>query len=189
MIKIAIFASGGGSNARKIVSYFSGRADIGVALLVSDRVDSGVLNMSGIDTYVMPGWKEVLEELKERAIDVVVLAGFLRKVPDVLIQAYPEKILNIHPSLLPRYGGKGMYGMHVHEAVKKNGDSLSGMTIHLVNERYDEGRILFQASCPLEETDSAADIAAKVLSLEHRHFAAVLEQYILQKPIRGYNEV
>lgn len=189
MIKIAIFASGGGSNARKIVSYFSGRADIGVALLVSDRIDSGVLNMSGIESFVMSGWKEALEILKERAIDVIVLAGFLRKVPDMMIQAYPEKILNIHPSLLPRYGGKGMYGMHVHEAVKKNGDTISGMTIHLVNERYDEGRILFQATCPVKDTDSAADIAARVLSLEHRHFAAVLEQYILQIPITGANEV
>jgi phosphoribosylglycinamide formyltransferase-1 len=188
MIKIAIFASGGGSNARKISAYFEGRADIGVTLVVSDRADAGVLSLSGVTCIVMKGWDALSEALKDRGIDVIVLAGFLKKVPERLIQAFPGRIINIHPSLLPKYGGKGMYGMHVHEAVKKNGDTISGMTIHLVNERYDEGEILFQARCPIDTADTAKDIAAKVLTLEHRHFAPVLEQYLRQEPIIGATE-
>ncbi|HMN90719.1 MAG TPA: phosphoribosylglycinamide formyltransferase [Saprospiraceae bacterium] len=187
MKNIAIFASGTGSNAAKIVAYFRNNPHIQVRLIVSNRSEAPVLNMAraaGIETLVV--WKHefydtqnLLQILHARQIVFIALAGFLWLIPDYLVRAYPQRIVNIHPALLPRYGGKGMYGRHVHEAVKAAGESESGITIHYVNERYDEGDIIFQKKCILEPNDTSEDIAHKVQALEHRYFAPLIEQLLL----------
>ena len=118
-----------------------------------------------------------MDTLKDHHIVGVVLAGFLRKIPPALLRAYPDKMMNIHPALLPRFGGKGMYGHHVHKAVKESGDDMSGPTIHLVNEKYDDGKILFQAKVAIDPKDSPEDIGAKVLKLEHTYFPRIIESY------------
>lgn len=189
MQQIAIFASGTGSNARKIIEYFQNKPDITVSLVLSNRAKAPVLEMArehGIDTLILAreafyATDHLLDQLKGYPIDFVVLAGFLWLVPSYLVRAYPRKMVNIHPALLPKYGGKGMYGQRVHEAVKKAAERESGMTIHYVNEAYDEGDIIFQASCRLEKEDSPEKIAEKVLRLEHEHFAPVVEQLILKQ--------
>lgn len=186
MKNIAIFASGTGTNAKKIVAHFAGNEEIRVALIVSNRAQAPVLQMAkeaGIDTFVLDraafyGSEAILDILRNYRIDFVVLAGFLWLVPPYLVRAFDRRIVNIHPALLPKYGGKGMYGMHVHRAVKEAGDRESGMTIHYVNEHYDEGNIIFQARCVVEPEDTPEDIAGKVQQLEHRHFAPVIEQLI-----------
>ena len=129
----------------------------------------------------------VLEALNAEAIDFVVLAGFLRLIPSQLVEAYPDRIVNIHPALLPKWGGKGMYGMRVHEAVKQAGELETGISIHYVNNRYDEGNIIFQASCPVEEQDSPATIAEKIHLLEHRHYPQVVEDILRQMPEKHQN--
>lgn len=187
--KIAIFASGGGSNARKIIEYFKDSPVGEVALVVSNKRNAGVLDIAegqGIPTHIMDrqGFYDsevILDTLKQHEIDLVVLAGFLWLVPGYLVRAFPGKILNIHPALLPKYGGKGMYGHHVHEAVKAAGEPESGMTIHFVNEHYDEGDIIFQASCKLSPEDTSEEIAQKVLRLEHKHYPETIEKVILDK--------
>ncbi len=188
--QIAIFASGGGSNARKIIEYFKNSETIAVQLVVSNKKDAGVLDIahaSGIETLVIhradfAREDQLLTELRARNIDYIVLAGFLLLVPTYLVAAFPQRIFNIHPALLPKYGGKGMYGHFVHEAVKAAGETESGMTIHLVNEQYDKGDILFQARCTLMPEDSPEDIARKVLALEHRYYAEVIEKTITETP-------
>ncbi|MEM1216505.1 MAG: phosphoribosylglycinamide formyltransferase [Bacteroidota bacterium] len=185
MPQIAIFASGTGSNARKIIEYFQDHPSIEVTLVVSNKSAAPVLEMAesfGIATQVIQRkvfyeTETLLDDLQ--SVDLLVLAGFLWLVPPYLVHAFPHKIVNIHPALLPRYGGKGMYGMHVHQAVAEAGETESGLTIHYVNEVYDEGQIIFQARCALDATDTAEDIAAKVLALEHEHFAPTLEQLLL----------
>jgi phosphoribosylglycinamide formyltransferase-1 len=184
--QIAIFASGSGSNARKIIEYFNNSETIAVRLVVSNKKDAGVLDIAqsqGIETLVVnradfAREDQFLLELRARNIDYIVLAGFLLLVPAYLVAAFPQRIFNIHPALLPKYGGKGMYGHIVHEAVKAAGDTESGMTIHWVDEHYDEGTILFQARCTLTPDDTPEDIARKVLELEHRYYATVVEQAI-----------
>ncbi|GLR19164.1 phosphoribosylglycinamide formyltransferase [Portibacter lacus] len=186
MTNIAIFASGRGSNAQAILEYLKGHEEISVKLILSNKKDAGVLLLADeyhIEKFVFNKSQFnsediVLQKLKSLNIEVLVLAGFLWKIPSYLIQAYPERIINIHPSLLPKYGGKGMYGRHVHEAVYKNKDLESGITIHLVNEVYDDGKILFQASKELEPTDEPSVIASKVLELEHFYFPRVIEAFI-----------
>jgi phosphoribosylglycinamide formyltransferase-1 len=183
---IAIFASGTGSNARKIVEYFANNPHIHVRLIVSNRAKAPVLAMAtdhGIATQLLTRQafyesEDILATLRAYDIDLIVLAGFLWLVPTYLVQAYDRRIINIHPALLPDYGGKGMYGMHVHRAVKAAGEPESGMTIHYVNAQYDEGDIIFQARCALRSEDSPEEIAAKVLRLEHRHFAPTIEQLL-----------
>jgi phosphoribosylglycinamide formyltransferase-1 len=185
-INLAIFASGGGSNALKIIEHFKAHPAIGVALVVSNKKDSGVLDIAhknGIPTLIIQRQsfyesQEILKVLAEYRVDFLVLAGFLWLVPSYLVRAFPRKILNIHPALLPKYGGKGMYGSHVHSAVKDAGETESGMTIHFVNEHYDEGDIVFQASCALETNDSPADIARKVLVLEHEFYPKTIEKVV-----------
>ncbi len=187
MVNFVIFASGGGSNARNIITHFENSPVGRVALVVSNKPNAGVLDMAeahGIPTHIIDrqGFYEtegLLDVLKQYEIDFVVLAGFLWLVPAYLVRAFPHKILNIHPALLPKYGGKGMYGHHVHEAVKAAGETASGMTIHFVDEHYDEGDIVFQAQCPVKATDTAADIARNVLALEHRYFPEIIERVIL----------
>jgi phosphoribosylglycinamide formyltransferase 1 len=180
---IAIFASGGGSNALKIIQYFQNHEQIKVALIIANKPNIGVLKIA--DEYEIPSavinrqqWNEehqVIELLEAHSIELIVLAGFLWLMPSKLVSAFPNKILNIHPALLPKYGGKGMYGHFVHEAVKAAGEHESGMTIHFVNEKYDEGHIIFQAKCKIAISDSAEDIARKVLALEHEHYARIIE--------------
>ena len=193
MHNIAIFASGGGSNARKIIEHFK-ESPIGrVVLVVSNKKDAGVLNIAAdnnIPTHLLTraGFyetKEILKLLDEYQIDLIVLAGFLWLVPGYLIQAFPKKIVNIHPALLPSYGGKGMYGAHVHAAVKAAGEKESGITIHFANEHYDAGDIIFQTTCALDETDTPETIARKVLTLEHEHFPKVIEQLLVDKVDEG----
>jgi phosphoribosylglycinamide formyltransferase-1 len=187
--KIAIFASGGGSNARKIIEYFKDSPVGEVALVVSNKRNVGVLDIAeshGVPTHIIDrqGFYEsevMLDKLKQHKIDLIVLAGFLWLVPGYLVRAFPGKILNIHPALLPKYGGKGMYGHHVHEAVKAAGEPESGMTIHFVNEHYDEGDIVFQATCQLSPEDTSEEIAQKVLKLEHQHYPEIIEKVILEK--------
>lgn len=154
-----------------------------VVLVGSNRADAGVLELAkenGVDTFYLSRQEfvegtKVLAVLKEAKVDVIVLAGFLLKVPAELIAAYPDRIVNIHPALLPKFGGKGMYGMNVHKAVFAAGEQYSGMTIHLVNEHFDEGQHLFQARVRISADDTPETIAQKVLKLEHQYFAPVVE--------------
>jgi phosphoribosylglycinamide formyltransferase-1 len=183
---IAILASGSGTNARRLIQYFRIHPEGEVALLVSNKPDAPVLGMArneGVESRVIDreGFyqsRELLPHFRERGIDLIALAGFLWKVPDYLVEAYEGRMLNIHPALLPDFGGKGMYGMHVHRAVKAAGHDQSGMTIHLVNARYDEGQILYQASCTLSPSDTPEDIARKVQQLEHRYYPPVVAQLL-----------
>lgn len=187
--RIAIFASGNGSNAEAIIQYFNNHPTIKVALVLSNNADAFVLERAKKakipaksftrDEYKTPG--KVLEYLSSENITHIVLAGFLWLVPDYLIKSYPDKIINIHPALLPKFGGKGMYGNRVHEAVKLAGEKETGITIHLVNEHYDDGRVLFQKSCPVETHFSAADIGKCVLALEHKYYPEVIEEWILSR--------
>ena len=184
---VAVFASGGGSNAEEIFKYFQNHEEIDVCLLLTNNPKAKVLerarkyNVPAVvfskDDFVPSG--NVPKLLSEKKVTHVVLAGFLWLIPEFLIRAFPNKIINIHPALLPKYGGKGMYGEKVHAAVKQAGEKYSGLTIHLVNENYDEGRILYQAECALNEDDTPADIAKKVLELEHANYAKVIEGWIL----------
>lgn len=184
--RLAIFASGGGSNARCIIEFFEKNKDAEVALVMSNKPDAGVLDIArahGIPTQIISrssfyDTEDVLAVLKEKSVDFVVLAGFLWLVPSYLVRAFPNKIVNIHPALLPKFGGKGMYGMHVHEAVKAAGERETGISIHFVNERYDEGDLIFQAKCAVSEADSPADIARKVLKLEHEHFPQIIQKLL-----------
>jgi phosphoribosylglycinamide formyltransferase-1 len=184
--QLAIFASGTGSNARKIIEYFKDHPTIRVSLVISNKPDAPVLAMAQshqIETLVITRKsfyesEAILETLRENKIDLVVLAGFLWLVPDYLIRAFPRRIINIHPALLPQYGGKGMYGHHVHQAVWEAREPDSGITIHYANEHYDEGDIIFQIKCVLSPEDNPEDIARKVLELEHYYFARVIERVL-----------
>jgi phosphoribosylglycinamide formyltransferase-1 len=184
--KLAILASGNGSNAAVICHYFKNHPKISVTWIGSNKQDAYVLQRArdmGIESGVFN--KQTLESdafslvLKEMGITHIILAGFLLKIPLHLVHTYADKIINIHPALLPKYGGKGMYGHFVHEAVIEAGDKISGITIHLVNEKYDEGRILFQASCEVSPSDSIDTLTKKIHQLEHRYFSEIIEDYVL----------
>jgi len=183
---IAIFASGAGSNAAKIIEHFAESASVKIALIVCNKPGAGVLTIAAnnnIETLLIE--KEnffrgdaYLPQLKTVAIDFIVLAGFLWKIPEQLIAAFPNKIINIHPALLPKYGGKGMYGNFVHAAVIAHQEKESGITIHYVNEHFDEGKHIFQATCPVEPNDTPESLATKIHVLEHLHFARVIEEVL-----------
>ncbi len=180
--QICIFASGTGSNAQKIIDYFKHHVDIRVRLIVTNKATAGVLTIAqkeGIDSHILTknelSSQAFIAKLQQKNIDLIVLAGFLKLIPLSLIKAFPNQIVNIHPALLPKYGGKGMYGMNVHKAVRENNDTTSGMTIHYVNKQYDEGKHIFQASCDIFPEDTAEMIARKVLVLEHGFYAMVIE--------------
>lgn len=183
---IAIFASGAGSNALKIIEHLKEHVSIQVALIVCNKPDAGVLAIArthGIPTLLIEKERffrgdAYLAELQKHHIRFIVLAGFLWKVPDALIKAYPDKIINIHPALLPKYGGKGMYGMRVHEAVIAAGEKESGITIHYVNEHFDEGAPIFQARCPIAPGDTPEQLAQKIHALEHRYFPETVEKTV-----------
>ena len=184
--KIAILVSGTGTNAINIIEYFEKNSVADVALVVSNKTDALAVEKAqnkGVKTIVFnnESFKKnsiVLNYLKSESIDFIVLAGFLMKVPNDIIHAYPNKIVNLHPSLLPKYGGKGMYGSHVHRAVIEAQESESGISIHFVNEEYDEGAIIFQAKVRVEKKDSVEVLAQKIRQLEHRFFPKIVEQVI-----------
>jgi phosphoribosylglycinamide formyltransferase-1 len=189
---IAIFASGTGSNAQKIIDYFSIVSPlerdnlIEVVLIVCNNTDAGVLKIAekeNIPSIIIQRRKfyddGYLPELKNFPIDLIVLAGFMWKIPPVLIQAYQHKIINIHPALLPKFGGKGMYGNVVHEAVLKAKVKESGITIHFVDEIYDNGKIILQAKCKVDENDTLQSLSEKIHGLEHSHYASVIEKILL----------
>ena len=188
---IAILASGAGSNAQKILEHFSDRMDIAVRLIVSNKQEAGVLNIAkvaSIDTFIVTrdsfySTTDLLVELDKRNIDFIVLAGFLWLIPLYLIQHYTDRIINIHPALLPKYGGKGMYGHFVHEAVHLAKETHSGITIHYVNEKYDEGSIVFQERCEILPSDQPEDIARKVQVLEHSYYPTVIDQLVSSLPL------
>ena len=186
MTRIAIFASGSGSNAENIIRYFSDNKSVKVVLVLSNQSRSGVLiraQLHNIPTFIftkndLNECSKVHDMLKDYNASMIVLAGFLLKIPLYMIEAYPNSILNIHPALLPKYGGKGMYGMNVHRAVVENNEQKSGITIHYVNENYDEGAIIFQATCHIDKHDLPEDVKTKVQALELRHFPSVIESII-----------
>lgn len=186
MNRIAIFASGSGTNAENIVNYFKNREIAKVSLILSNKPDACVLKRAGKlglpteifnrqDFYETDKIRNILHEYR---IDWLILAGFLWLVPEYLINDYPDKIVNIHPALLPKYGGKGMYGEKVHEAVIENQEKESGITIHFVNNEYDKGNIIFQAKCPVELSDTPDSLAHKVHKLEYEYYPKVIENLI-----------
>jgi phosphoribosylglycinamide formyltransferase-1 len=194
MVRIGILASGSGTNAEKIMEHFAESAVARVVLLASDNPSAGALERArrhGVATAVFSRAEFAvgdapLAALREAGVDYLVLAGFLRLVPVNIIEAYPGRIVNIHPALLPAYGGKGMYGARVHEAVVAAGERESGITIHRVNERYDEGDTIAQFRCPVTPDDTPDTLATKIHTLEHRHFPATIEQDIINQ---GYGRL
>jgi phosphoribosylglycinamide formyltransferase-1 len=191
---IAIFCSGSGSNAQKIIEYFQNNSEIKIVVLMSNKADAFALERAknfNIPTFVFNRndfyeTENVLQELKKYKVDYIVLAGFLWLIPENLIIRFPNKILNIHPALLPKFGGKGMYGMNVHKAVVEKKEKESGITIHFADAHYDEGNIIFQATCSISETDTPEDVAKKVQVLEHGHFPIVIEG-VIKKELRIKN--
>ena len=187
MTKIAIFASGSGSNAENIIQYFAQKPQFCVKSVFCNVPDAYVLERAKkyrIPTFVFNREEfrnpdKVFRQLQEQEIDFIVLAGFLWLMPSFITAAWPNKIVNIHPALLPAYGGKGMYGHHVHEAVIAAGEKESGITIHYVNDHYDQGAIIFQAKCPVLPTDTPDDLAARIHELEYRYFPEIIEKTIL----------
>ncbi|MCB9032512.1 MAG: phosphoribosylglycinamide formyltransferase [Chitinophagales bacterium] len=181
-MKLAIFLSGTGSNAKNICSYFDEHQQVSVALLLSNNENSGVKNIAAsynIPYYIFSKTEfkdgTVLQVLQEHQIDTIILAGFLWLIPNTILDKY--KVINIHPALLPKYGGKGMHGMYVHQAVHDNKEKESGITIHLCNEVYDDGQVLFQAKVDIAPNDTPKKIAEKVLQLEHQYFPKVIDDY------------
>lgn len=185
-VPVAVFASGSGSNAEALWQYFKQDGSAAIALIVCNKKDAGVVEKAaawGVPVLHIEKerfFKEdgYLPELHKAGIQFLVLAGFLWKVPAVLIRHYPQSIVNIHPALLPRHGGKGMWGQHVHEAVLAAGDAESGITIHYVDEQYDHGHIIFQARCAVLPTDNAQTLAQRVLELEHRWYPKIVAQIV-----------
>jgi len=183
--RIAVFASGSGTNAENIFSYFAANKQVVVDSLWSNKADAYALVRAanfGVDTFVFDRRKfyqstEIVDTLRKRKVDLIVLAGFLWLIPDNLIRNFT--IINIHPALLPKYGGKGMYGMNVHKAVVESGDQESGISIHYVNEKYDDGKLIFQAKCSVEKDDTPEKVAEKVHELEYKHFPEVIEKVVM----------
>ncbi|MGL4632751.1 MAG: phosphoribosylglycinamide formyltransferase [Leadbetterella sp.] len=185
---LAIFASGSGSNAENIQIYFDNHPKVNISLIVTNNPEAGVIKRAhrlGVPCLVLN--KETLKDennliriLAQFDIDYIILAGYLWLIPGFLVNKYPNKIINIHPALLPKYGGKGMYGQHVHEAVYNNKEKESGITIHFVNEQYDKGEFIFQATCKLSSEDTPEDIAQKVHQLEYEHFPKIIEKVVCE---------
>ena len=187
MINIAIFASGSGSNAQNIAEYFKDSSEIRISIIMANKADAYVIERAknlDIPSFIfsnkeLQSSKIVINKLEELNVDFIVLAGFLLKIPSNLIEKFNDKIINIHPALLPNYGGKGMYGMNVHNSIIENKEKESGISIHLVNENYDEGSIIFQAKTPISKNDTPDDLAGNIHKLEHKHFPEVIEKYVL----------
>ncbi len=186
MINIAIFASGSGSNAERIITYFRNNSNVNFKFIITNKEDAYVRKRAELhdipslyyNSKQLKSGDFLLKILHETHIDWIILAGYLLLIPNEIIKTYPNRIINIHPALLPNYGGKGMYGMNVHKAVISNRETESGISIHYVNEKYDEGNIIFQAKCKIAETDDAESLAGKIHLLEHEHFPKVIESLI-----------
>lgn len=186
MKRIVIFASGSGTNAENLIKFFHNRENVSVIQVLTNNPHAKVLdrckklNISGLSFNRIAFSKsdDVLNILKSAKPDLIVLAGFLWKFPEFIIKRFPNKIINIHPALLPKYGGKGMYGMHVHNAIVERKETETGITIHYVNENYDEGAVIFQAKCDVLPTDTAENVASKIHELEMRHFPIVVEELL-----------
>ena len=186
MKRIVIFASGSGTNAENLIKFFHNRENASVIQILTNNPHAKVLerakklNVSALsfNKIAFTQTEDVLNILKSSQPDLIVLAGFLWKFPEFILSQFPYKVINIHPALLPQYGGKGMYGMHVHEAVVLNKEEETGITIHYVNEHYDEGAIIFQAKCKVNTSDSAQDVANKIHTLEMEHFPKVVERLL-----------
>ncbi|WP_370390209.1 phosphoribosylglycinamide formyltransferase [uncultured Winogradskyella sp.] len=188
MKRIVIFASGSGSNAENLIRFFENSPDISVVQVLTNNPKAKVLDRCkklkisafSFNRIAFTETADVFSLLKASKPDLIVLAGFLWKIPENILKAFPNKIINIHPALLPKYGGKGMYGMHVHRAVVENKETKTGISIHYVNENYDEGALIFQAECEVLPKDSPEEVAAKIHELEMEHFPKVVQQ-LLQK--------
>lgn len=186
MIQIAVFASGTGTNAQQIIQHFKEHPAVTVALIVCNKPGAGVINVAGrenipvllIEKEKFMQGNAYTDELKALGIHFIVLAGFLWKLPKTLVSAFSNKIINIHPALLPKFGGKGMYGHFVHEAVIAAGEKESGITIHFVDEWYDHGNVIFQARCAVEPNDTPATLAQKIHLLEHAHYPSIIEKTV-----------
>lgn len=187
MKRIAIFASGNGSNAESLVKYFTGNADVEIYLILTNNAKAGVIERAknlGVKSVVF-NRQDFVENanvdslLRYHKIDFIILAGFLWLIPDFMINNFPNKIVNIHPALLPKYGGKGMFGMNVHNAVINAGEKKSGISIHYVNSKYDKGQIIFQTTVEIENDETAETLAAKIHKLEHKHFPLIIERTLL----------
>lgn len=189
MNRIAIFCSGSGTNAEVIMRHFQSHHEIEVVHLLANKPDIKALERAAnfnvpttvFDRHTFYETNEIDTLLINAKVDYLILSGFLWKIPARLVELFPNRIINIHPALLPKYGGKGMYGMNVHEAVLANKESESGISIHLVNEHYDEGQLLFQAKCEVSLTDTPLSLAQKVHQLEYAHFSEVIESYIINQ--------
>lgn len=187
MKRIVIFASGSGSNAENLIRFFQNNAHVEVTHILTNNPHAKVLeraknlNISAFsfNRQAFSKSDDVLNVLKTFQPDLIVLAGFLWKFPEHILAAFPNKVINIHPALLPNYGGKGMYGMHVHQAVVTNKETKTGISIHLVNEHYDQGALIFQTTCPVLPTDTAEDVAKKIHALEMEHFPKVIEKLLI----------
>ncbi|WP_268848512.1 phosphoribosylglycinamide formyltransferase [Flavobacterium aestivum] len=186
MKKIVVFASGSGTNAENVIKYFSTKNTGNVVAVFTNNANAKVIERAkklDVPTVIFPkddlNSGKVLQNLNAIQPDLIVLAGFLLKFPENIIEVYPNQIINIHPALLPKYGGKGMYGMHIHNAVVANNEKETGITIHYVNENYDEGNVIFQQSVALSETDTPDDVAAKIHILEQKHFPEEIEKLLL----------
>lgn len=187
MKNVAIFASGEGTNAANLFKYFANDPRIKIKLVITNKDDAGVIqkaeqykkNVQIVSKEALENYTEqLIEFLKLEKIDLIILAGFLLKIPAAFIKAFPNKIINIHPALLPKYGGKGMYGMKVHQAVIESKDPESGITIHFVNEEYDKGEVILQANIPVEENDTAETLAAKIRKLEFEYLPKAIEKFL-----------
>lgn len=186
MINIAVFASGSGTNFEAVVRYFSNHDYIGVKLLLCNRPDAAVIDRAGradIESFIftrdeLEKTDKVAEVLMRRHIHFIVLAGFLLRIPERILEAFPDRIVNIHPALLPKYGGKGMYGNRVHEAVLASGDTVSGITIHMVDEEYDKGNIVSQHTCEVSKDDTPETLASRIHKLEHYWYPRVIEKLL-----------
>ncbi len=186
MTRIAIFASGAGTNARNIIQYFQGSPNVVVIAVLSNNPSAKVLDIAaeyGIESKVfnrveLNQARSINQYLGDKHVDLIILAGFMWLMPAHLVHEYPRRIINIHPALLPAFGGKGMYGQHVHEAVKMSGVLETGITIHFVNEKYDEGDVIFQATCEVSPTDTPDNIAQKVHQLEYKYYPKVIEELL-----------
>lgn len=186
MKRVVIFASGSGSNAENLIKFFHNSDNASVIQILCNNPHAKVLDRAkrlkvsalSFNRIAFSKSEDVLNILKASQPDLIVLAGFLWKFPEFILEAFPNKVINVHPALLPKYGGKGMYGMNVHEAVVANNESETGITIHYVNENYDEGAIIFQAKCDVASTDTAEDVAAKIHELEMKYFPKVVDELL-----------
>ena len=182
--KLAIFASGSGSNAENICNYFAESSDIEVVLICTNKRDAFIVKRANklntpvyiFTKYELNNFVDLHKKLQSNGVDIVILAGFLLKLPAIMVDSYPNRIINIHPSLLPKYGGKGMYGSNIHKSVIENKETESGISVHFVNQNYDEGKIILQEKCVISRGETIDTLAAKIHQLEHKYFPVAIEK-------------